>query len=267
MSDAYGAGAAAQAVANVAVALIQADIARQQIKVANKAEARLTKAADQLFERSQKLDLRYDNKFVPIEDKLLTSIDSQLPYEPKYDTAANRSRAFVRSSFSDARKKIQDCQDTFCIGATCASDRQIAMVEAAALADISNAAIRIEDARKDAFDDRDYSRRVNATNMGRGFRADAEAGLRTSAQLWQQIGQAAGQSASASIRGFGDSLTRAFYQGPQRRTNPTSSSPPPLAYTDLNPVNPATGDEALINQNFAQAGGPSDGSIFGQEGE
>jgi hypothetical protein len=243
MSDVYGIGGVAQAAGSVAVAAIQAAVAYQQIKVANRAEDRLTKAADEALSWSKLLHARYEQKYLPCEDAWLEKACSATPYVPKYDSVINRVQASVRSSFTQARTQIRNRQSVYCVGVTCAQERQISLAEAAAMADAQNAAIRIEDARKDAYEERDYTRIANAVNVGRLFAADARASADTSARLWTQIAQAAGQSAAGSLQGLGASLRQ--LTGPTRNTIPGQSQRPVNAldspsgnFADIYPEDP-----------------------------
>ena len=193
-------GAALVAGATVYSASTAAGIATDQIGVANNAEARLTRTATIADSWATLLHDRYTNKYIPVEDQWLDKALNLDAYKPRYETAINRTAAAVRASFSDARRKIRDCGTVYCVGSSCGQERQLAMIEAAALADTQNAAIRIEDARKEAFDERDYARATNAVNLGRLFQADAKASSDASARIWENIAKAAGQSASGSLK-------------------------------------------------------------------
>lgn len=250
MSDVFGVGAAVQGVSSVAVAVIHAAVAYQQIKVANRAEDRLTKAADEALAWSKLLHDRYTQKYIPCEDSWLTKACGAIPYVPKYDAAISRTQASVRAAFSVARKEIRDRQSIYCVGVTCAQERELSIKEAAAMADGQNAALRIEDARKDAFDERDYARQANAVNVGRLFAADARASADTSSQLWKQIAQAAGQSLGGSLQGLGSALRN--IAGPGQRAVPGQSQPP------VNQLDSPTGNYADLTPRPDYAALPSD---------
>jgi hypothetical protein len=192
----------------VPLAEAQAALAEKQADVLDRAEDRLTMLADQQFSWSEFLYDRYKQKIVHCEDKMLSMACDTEPYQANLSAAKNRAEASVRTAFAEARESIRDCGTIWCVGSNCAADRKLAIAEAAALVDAANAAMRIEEAKEKADDEKIYARRVNAANLGRGFSADARASSLASSQLWQGIAQAAGNAMAGNLQGLGDNLSR-----------------------------------------------------------
>lgn len=173
------------------------------------------------------------------------------PYVPRYNQTAGRMANTVKISFQHKLRDALRCNSRYCTGLTSQMVKDFSIAEALATSAAMNYAFRYEEAKAQALEDRAWSRREQALNLGRGMRSEAAAYSKTAAGIYGTLGQQASAAAGGALRLLGYGLERAFgRQGIQNMPQQYPNQPPSGAPVTNVGYSPESAIGAGIPQGF-----------------
>lgn len=198
----------ASVVLGVAGALLSYSSARQNQAAAQAAAADQYEIADRIQQREEFLFDTYKDEYRRCELDLKDEVCNMEIYVAKPELAARKAQVAVRREFLGAACKIKDCLQMECVGASCATERDLAFAEANAAVSAMNAAVATEEQQKIVRDQmrRDEQYRMVSLAHGAYF---STSGSVLASQIYGQYAQAARSAASRSGAAVGQFLARA----------------------------------------------------------
>lgn len=116
---------------------------------------------------------RYSEHFAPCEDATIDTECARPEYTEPIEDQANRAAVDVRKQFSIARQQLQRRRGRYCVGASVAQERTLAIEEARAVAEAKEKARRFLEERQESRRDKFFNRKLQMFNIGRNIKADA----------------------------------------------------------------------------------------------
>lgn len=194
MADAAGVGGVAQAVAAIAVAAIQASVAKgvadKQYDIAKKQLA-----------IAQFVQDTWKTNHLPCELKLLAEVCAEPLYVPQYNLVTARAGNDAAIAFSKQRTEIRRKLSIYSVGSFQALERQMGIAEALVTTDAVAAARRREDGRAELKKQQRIENQNRAVALGRNLLDQSGSAMRAAA-----AGYSAGGSTIASAVNSGAQL-------------------------------------------------------------
>lgn len=196
----------AQAAGSVAVAVIQADVARstanKQFDIA-KLQIGLAKFVQDTWKTNH----------LPCELKLLAEVCSKPAYVPAYDMVTARASNDVAIAFGKSRQDMRRNASTYCIGSIVANERQITVAQALIEADSIASARRREDGRADLKEQQSIDNRFKVAAIGRGLLDQSGSGFKAAAAGFASGGSTIASALNSGAQLLGYLSTRNFGAG------------------------------------------------------
>lgn len=184
------------------------------------------------------------------EAQLIDEVFGAPAYVPQYDTVEGRAVAGVRRAYRGQLNELARRSSPYCFKATSHQMAMLAAQEALAVGNTSAFARRYEDARKEAKDDTNFSRKHQALGLGRGILGSAASYGQNAAALFGKLGDQASASGQGAIKALGYGMNR-LESNYGKNSGASASS---AKYFDSNGAagwgpgfNDARGNDALTN--------------------
>lgn len=259
------------ALAAVAVATVNTVA---MLKIADKQN----KIAREYYKIAKRKWDRFKDKYMPCEKQEMAEACGTPEYDAQYDQTGNTWGDEARKDFALAGQSLSRIMSQYCLCPEPDLSRDLALASSIMAGDSTNFGYRYEESRKDAQDDRRWTRRQQSLNRGRNIEAQAAKYADMAANAYNDMGKSIGQAAEGAMSFAGYFMNRNQTRYPQRNPvqYPTSSmlggsftgADPQngqYGFTNVNPMQVVTPDIGYMNQNTPYNTNSTIGSNIGSQ--
>ncbi|WP_157651718.1 hypothetical protein [Burkholderia ubonensis] len=176
----------AWAVAQAAYAAAQVLLANNALEAAKDAANKQYDLANRQLTIAEEEYARFKAHFAPCENATIDAECARPEYTEPIEDEANRAVVEIRAQFSNVQQQAQRRRNRYCVGATIATDRQLAIEQARASGEAKERVRRYLENRQFDRQQAYFNRKLQLFNIGRGMPAEAIQGIGTAASLLQR---------------------------------------------------------------------------------